>query len=71
MGLGKTVQLITYLLNVHARPETTDRLLSFVLQVFLGTGKRKLNDLHLHLQFIRIMDLSREKDEDFTELLAQ
>ena len=71
MGLGKTVQLITYLLNVHARPETTGPSLIICPTSVLGNWQKEIERFAPSLTVHTHYGPSREKDDDFTALLAQ
>ena len=71
MGLGKTVQLITYLLNVHARPETNGPSLIICPTSVLGNWQKEIERFAPSLTVHTHYGPSREKDVDFTALLAK
>ena len=71
MGLGKTVQLITYLLNVHARPDTEKPSLIICPTSVLGNWQKEIERFAPSLSVHTHYGPSREKDEEFTELIAK
>ncbi|WP_172371399.1 DEAD/DEAH box helicase [Sporosarcina jiandibaonis] len=70
MGLGKTIQLIAYLLNVHARPETEKPSLIICPTSVLGNWQKEIERFAPTLSVHTHYGPSREKDEEFTGLIA-
>lgn len=70
MGLGKTIQLITYLLNIHSRPETVTPSLIICPTSVLGNWQKEIERFAPSLSIHTHYGPAREKDEEFTELMA-
>ena len=71
MGLGKTIQLITYLLNVHARTETTTPSLIVCPTSVLGNWQKEIERFAPSLSVHTHYGPARAKDESFKELIDQ